>query len=296
MLHFLEVRELLLSRLISKEFSLAIDKYFPYGLQREANLIHKELEQETELNAAFMEIVQTQIPISTNRWLKLELSEALDCPITKKDITNLKAIKKVPADKDVLFAPFCILYKLEGTKVPDPNNQTNTRTVSWHASAIRMLSLANFITIHTSFDRDCLTETAVLEAFEYLNKDELQLDRVTAFNVSLGALVKWCQGAVAYHIITHPYKIRNVQAVAQDSDLYNFATRVDQEMSFFYSFKSFLIKTNKISKTTNYAFNLKHSGLPQKVLHLLKIHLGKNHYDLFTWTCSSRAHLPLSYS
>ena len=212
-----------------------------------------------------MEIVQTQIPIATNDWLKLELSEALECVVTKQDFTSLKTIKKVPADKDVIFAPFCILYRIEPTKLATTDPSGQSKQISWHASSQRLISQPNFQTTHTAFDRDCIEETVVLEAFEYLNKDELQLDKVMAFNTALGNLIRWCQGTVAYHIITHPYKVRNMRTVQKDPDLFNYANRIDLKMTQFYAFKAFLLKTNKISKKTNFAFNLKHSRFPQKV-------------------------------
>eukprot|EP01022_Parablepharisma_sp_SALTPOND_P008132 TRINITY_DN135258_c1_g1_i1.p1 TRINITY_DN135258_c1_g1~~TRINITY_DN135258_c1_g1_i1.p1 ORF type:complete len:1171 (-),score=124.18 TRINITY_DN135258_c1_g1_i1:698-4153(-) len=275
LLHFLEVKELLQIRLVSREFSAACDAYFPFALQREADIIYRELEDEQELNAQYMEIVQTQIPISTNDWLKLELSETLDCCLTKKDITNLKAIKKIPTEKDIIFAPFCILYKVEPIKLPtgiDP--LTQAKGVSWHASALRLLSQPNFLTVHGSFERDCLPENVVLEAFEYLNREELQLERVAVFNVSLSNLIKWCQGIVAYHIITHPYKLRNYRTAPKGSPVHEFATRIDQQMDRFYAFKAFLLKTNKISKKTNFAFNLKHTKFPQKEARVTVYSLG----------------------
>ena len=55
LLHFLEVKELLQVRLISREFSLACDKYFPFALQREADIIYREIEEESELNTKYME-------------------------------------------------------------------------------------------------------------------------------------------------------------------------------------------------------------------------------------------------
>ncbi len=265
LLPFLEVKELLLARLISKEFSAGCDSYFPFALQREADIIYKELEQQEPLNAQYMEVVQTQIPISTNDWLKLELSDTLECALTKQNITNLKTIKKVPPEKDVIFAPFCILHKLDPVKLPVADPLSQGKAQNWHASALRLISQPNFLVQHSSFERDCLPENLVLEAFEYLNKPELQLEKVSAFNAALAGVVRWCQGIVAYHIITHPYKVRNTRTVPKDSELFEFAQKIDGKMDRFYAFKEFLLKANKISKKTNFAFNLKHTRFPQKV-------------------------------
>lgn len=216
-----------------------------------------------------MEIVQTQIPIATNDWLKLDLNEVIECTITKQDVTSLKAIKKMPPGKDMIFAPFCILYGLEPIKcgkLAEVDTSGQVKNVSWHASALRVLSLHNFLTLHNSYEKDCLNDSTVLEVFECLNREELQIDKVTAFNKSLGNLIKWCQGTVAYHIITHPYKIRNERIVPAGSDLHEFAQRIDKKMTNFYAFKAFLLKSNKISKKTNFAFNLKHSKVQRKAI------------------------------
>ncbi len=213
----------------------------------------------------YMEIVQTQIPIATNDWLRLELSEVLESALTKQDITSLKSIKKVPHEKDIMFAPFCILYRVEPTRLAGTDPSGQLRLVSWHASALRTLSAPNFLSQHGNFDRDCLEESVVLEAFEYLNKDELQTIRISAFNTALASLVRWCQSTVAYHIITHPYKVRNLKTVQPGSKLHEFAVQIDQKMGRFYAFKSFLLRANKISRKTNFAFNLKHSRIQQKV-------------------------------
>ena len=214
-----------------------------------------------------MDIVPTQIPIATNDWLKLELSEVLEWALSRQDVTALKTIKKVPAAKDVLFAPFCMLYGLEPTKLAKMSSvEAGTKLASsWHASALRLLSLPNFLNMHASFDRDCLDENMVLEVFESLNREELRLEKVYAFNAALGNLVRWCQGTVAYHIITHPYKVRNPKTVPPGSELAEFARRIDVLMGRFYAFKAFLLKANKISKKTNFAFNLKHSKPAKKV-------------------------------
>ena len=274
LLQFLEVGELLQARLISRKFSLACDKYFPFALQREADSIYRELEDEAELNAQYMEVVQTQIPISTNDWLKLELANTEECCLSKWDITNLKAIKKVPQDKDIIFAPFCILNKLEPTRLPTTVDSVQYKNVSWHASALKFIIKPNFLPAFSSFRRDNLPEPLVLEAFEYLNMEELQVDKVTQFNASLGNLVRWCQSIVAYHIITHPYKLRNFRTVPKDSELFEFVKRIDKKMEDFYAFKDFLLVTDKISKKTNFAFNLRHTNFLQKAMNVNISSLG----------------------
>jgi hypothetical protein len=68
----------------------------------------------------------------------------------------------------------------------------------------------------------------------------------------------------SYHILVHPYKVRNTQTVKEDSDLYHFASTVDSFMDQFYHLKAFLIKVNILPKDTNFAFNLSHVKFVKK--------------------------------
>ncbi len=157
-----------------------------------------------------MSIVDTQIPISYNGWLSLDLIRILEnMPMSKQDISNLKVIKKVPKNKDILFAPFSILYKIAPAKTKTPDGHIS---IDWHPSAQRILSLPNFYNLNILFDKDTLEESVVLEAFQFLNKEELELSKAFKYDKSIGKLIQWCQCVVAYHIITHPYTIRNTNS------------------------------------------------------------------------------------
>jgi hypothetical protein len=154
-----------------------------------------------------MTVVDTQIPIALDGWLELDLNKILgDMRMTRADITAIKSIKNFPANRDLIFAPFCILYGLAPVKTWKADG---SKSSSWHAAAIKMINLSNFANLHFLFDKDCIGEDIALEAFEVLNSAELRYEEVRAFNSALAKLLKWAQSAVAYHIVTHPYKVRN---------------------------------------------------------------------------------------
>jgi len=90
---------------------------------------------------------------------------------------------------------------------------------------------------------------------------------------------------ISYHILVHPYKVRNLQTIPRDSDLYPFLQTVDSFMDQFYQLKTFLIRTRVLPKDTNFAFNLSHvkfikrervcaiKSMPQDVMDRVLCHL-----------------------
>ena len=62
----------------------------------------------------------------------------------------------------------------------------------------------------------------------------------------------------SYHVLVHPYKVRNLQTVPKDSELFPFLETVDSFMDQFYQLKAFLIRAKVLPRDTNFAFNLSH--------------------------------------
>ena len=79
----------------------------------------------------------------------------------------------------------------------------------WHKPAFKMISNPSFLRNVHSFEKDILKEETFLEVFEYLNRDELDLEKITSVNASLATFVRWARLIVSYHILVHPYKLRN---------------------------------------------------------------------------------------
>jgi hypothetical protein len=71
-----------------------------------------------------------------------------------------------------------------------------------------------------SYDKDTVKEEVFLEIFEYLNKDELEPDKLLRVNKSLANLIKWVRSIISYHILVHPYKVRNTTTIEEESDIY----------------------------------------------------------------------------
>lgn len=63
----------------------------------------------------------------------------------------------------------------------------------------------------TGLDLDNLNEADMLDAFVYLNLDQLKFERLNKVNKSLSQMVLWCQAVVSYHILIHPFTCRNIK-------------------------------------------------------------------------------------
>ena len=65
---------------------------------------------------------------------------------------------------------------------------------------------------------------------------------------------------LAYHVMVHPYRIRNQGAILQNLKqgeiTLGFAETVDDFMNQFYSFKSFLMRIAFLERDSHFAFNL----------------------------------------
>lgn len=69
---------------------------------------------------------------------------------------------------------------------------------------------------------------------------------------------------MSYHILIHPYRVRNFSTIDEDSNLFKFSNYVDQMMDRFYKLKGYLMKIDIMPRDTNFAFNLSHVRLVNK--------------------------------
>jgi hypothetical protein len=96
------------------------------------------------------------------------------------------------------------------------------------------------------YERETIDEETFSTVFTSLENDHLDIIKVKLINTSLAAFISWAQVLLSYHVMVHPYRIRN-----RDSILYNlqhgtvilgFAETIDDFMNQFYNFKSFLMR------------------------------------------------------
>lgn len=155
-----------------------------------------------------MRIIESQIPLSSHNWLNfhfINVLEVINNAFTKNDLNEIISIKVVPTKMDSLFAPLCLLFNKKPKRKANPDG---TFELKWYPVAIKLLRDDFFQKIQ-NIDKDTLEEEIVLEAFAYLNNEELEIAKVRAINSSLASLVTLCQSIISYHILVHPYRIRN---------------------------------------------------------------------------------------
>ena len=157
---------------------------------------------------------------------------------------------------------------------------------TWKTPAMKIISNKKF----TNIDKDNIQEEIMLEAFEFLNRDNFDLKRVFKINNVLGKLIAWCRAIVSYHILIHPYRVRNFSTIDEDSNLFRFSNYVDQMMDKFYRLKSYLMKIDIMPRDTNFAFNLSHVRLANKeeecVINKLKVNIFA---EIFTFLPAKEA-------
>jgi hypothetical protein len=84
--------------------------------------------------------------------------------------------------------------------------------------------------------------------------------KLKQLNTALAKFIQWTQVLLSYHVMVHPYRIRNRDAILNNLKhgeiTLGFAETVDDFMNQFYSFKSFLMKIAFLERDSHFAFNL----------------------------------------
>jgi hypothetical protein len=80
----------------------------------------------------------------------------------------------------------------------------------WFKNAFKLISSKTFLKDLHTFDKDNIKEEIFLETFEFLNRDELDVEKIKLVNKALSNIVEWTRSIISYHILVHPYKVRNV--------------------------------------------------------------------------------------
>ncbi|CDW75554.1 UNKNOWN [Stylonychia lemnae] len=262
-------------RPLNSFFNQTAKSYLPTRLQQEAEFINAFLEENDEINQKFLRIVDTQIPIAKKNWLFFDFQDVLNnlSLISKEDVTNLKFFLKgssFSTSVDVCLAPICLLFGIRDDRVKQANGEVKSM---WHKQAFKLVSQNHFYKNICNYEKDSIREEAFLEVFEYLNRDELEIDRVRIVNQALCKFIEWARYLVSYHVLVHPYKLRNPQTVLPGTDVYFFLQTIDSFMDQFYQLKSYLIRLQVLPKDTNFAFNLSHVKFikREKVCSMIKL-------------------------
>ena len=262
---FLNTKLIIKLTAVSTLFRDSFRVYLPTRLQQEADYINLFIETNDELNKEFMKLVDTQIPISNGNWVNFNFIDTLkfiSTSITLQDLSDLKfAANNVKENNDMLFAPFWVLFNQKPKRVMKADGKLKE---IWKTSAVKTLGDIHFKKNFAMFDKDNIQEEVMLEAFEFLNRATFEESKVSKISSVLWKLISWWRAIVSYHILIHPYRVRNFSTIDESSNLFKFSNYVDQMMDKFYRLKSYLMKIDIMPRDTNFAFNLSHVRLANK--------------------------------
>lgn len=117
----------------------------------------------------------------------------------------------------MLLAPFCVLMKQK--PVREKKADGSIKDV-WAKPMNKILSDTQVKIKLMNFDKDNIKEETMLEAFEYLNRDSFEDSKVKKVNLEIFKLIQWCRSVVSYHILIHPYRVRNFGTINEQSELF----------------------------------------------------------------------------
>ena len=256
-LNYLDLIELTQFRALNRNILYLVHEYYKKRVKIEIDNITNYQENNREKVDFYMKNIDSQIPLSNKGWLDFDLKSVTNklLILDRNLLTKLRSIKNIGKNTDLIYAPFCIIFGLN--KI----NNKSIKNLSWKQIAFKILNDPNIILKIQNLDLENMPDSEMLEAFVFLNLNELELNNIKYFSSDFAKLIIWCQGVVSYHILIHPYNFRNDQGViTKNSDVYLFAKNMKEKLDKFYKFKRFLYSLNIMKiPLADYVFNLQHS-------------------------------------
>jgi len=248
--NYLTIKDLSTLRCSNKLFLSKINKYYDLRLKIEINKISEIQNINHEKTSIYMKNIDTQIPLNNDNLFDYDINSVVNeiKKLDRKTITGIKGIKKISQKKDVVFAPFCIIF--------GKFNEKNK--FEWKKIAENILNDNKFYFKLSKLNYENMDDEKMLECFYYLNNDDLKLNNVRKISPYLEKLIKWCRAVFSYHVLVHPYKYRNDHSqIKINSDEYKYALYMNDMISKFYKFKYFLNKFDIVDISLgDYIFNI----------------------------------------
>ena len=256
-LNYLNLIELSQFRALNHNILYLVHEYYKKRVKIEIDYITRYQDNNKENVDFFMKNIDSQIPLSNKGWLDFDLNSVANklLILDRNLLTKLRSIKNIGKYTDLIYAPFCIIFGFN--KV----NNRELKKLTWKQIANKILNDSNIIIKIQNLDLENMIDSEMLEAFVFLNLPELEMNNIKHFSSDFAKLITWCQGVVSYHILIHPYNYRNDQGVIQpDSEVFLFASKMQDMIDKFYHFKRFLFSLNIMKiPLADYVFNLQHN-------------------------------------
>ena len=248
--NYLTLKDLSILRCSSKLFLSKINKYYDLRLKIEINKIYEIQNINHEKTSIYMKNIDTQIPLNNDNLFDSDINSVVKeiKKLDRKIVTGIKGIKIISQKKDIIYAPFCIIF--------GKFNEKNK--FEWKKIAENIMNDNKFYFKLSKLNYENMDDEKMLECFYYLNNDELKLNNVRRISPYMEKLIKWCRAVFSYHILVHPYKYRNEHSqIKINSDEYKYALYMDDMISKFYKFKYFLNKFEIMDISLgDYIFNI----------------------------------------
>lgn len=108
----MDLKDLARTRASNKLFQSIVHEYYPKRLTIEVEKIKIFQERNYQNFLNFMNIIDSQIPLSNKNWLDLDLKSVANKlkVLDKKVVTNLRSIKNLGKLSEAIFAPFCLIF------------------------------------------------------------------------------------------------------------------------------------------------------------------------------------------
>merc|ERR1711871_404988 len=170
---------------------------------------------------------QTKVADEKRTYCKQQLADArpvllsaLDAvkSLQKKDLDEVKAMKKPPAKVKIVMEAICIMLGLPPRRVADPNDKSRKIDDYW-ASSVAILgnSQALLVSLEQYHDHHEIQEIVIqrIES-EYICQPYFSPDEVRRASVACEGLCRWIIGMVKYFRITQ--KIKPQQAALKEAE------------------------------------------------------------------------------
>ena len=250
--NYLQLKDLILLSEASKAIKSLIEKYYPIRLKIEYNVIKNFEIKNVSLKNSFLK--QHQLSLPQENWFIYDLNQLISTilNLSRKTISQIKNIKRLPNLSQELYAPFCLIFNF---------NSKNEKVINWgwKRTADFIMSDFRFFIQITNIKIENLKYNNIQQARIYLNGIEKYLDKIKRFSPYLYKLNLWCKAVVECYFLIHPYKLtdseRNI-LFKDDKEVINFAIFMDEIINKFYIFKGFLEEKKLIkTKLGDFIFN-----------------------------------------
>lgn len=258
--NYLTLNEVNLLRQLNHYLLKIVQEYFKLKIKAYIKEIVIFQNKNKNIIKIYIRKIDQQIPITNKNWLDLDMKSVTN-KLQILDINLLNRVKyknKKNSEKlsDYLYAPFCIIMGY---------NQKNMPLLLWKEIFSQILDDKTIIYKIKHLDIENLNDNEIMEIFVCLNMTELDINNITNYSIDFAKLIVWCQAVVSYHILIHPFILRNkkpFEYLNNFIEIKNIINELENKIEYFYRFKRYLYIINVIKiPLADYVFNFHYERL-----------------------------------